>query len=427
MASKIVISSNQCFACQRCGQCCRRWHVALTERDLATLRKLDWRSEPDIPADPVISIHGHPYLAHRPNGDCVFLEPGSELCRLQRRFGVTAKPVGCRVYPLNIASTCVGGVSVAARFDCPATQRNVGPPLAHNRREIEEYVNLLGVSGGSSESEVLNPAAVESLARALREEIVLPAGVPPGRRSLGLWTAAQRLEKLGLGFLNDAETLRQVLPSVLQGALKRAGKAPSGSLSVFSRAMFREWLASYLRRDEEMIRERALARLRRTATLFLIFAGRSSFGDLGTEHPAVPLRQVHLFPRGALRQDVANALEDSGTEVWECYWRMVAGRLETLQFCGVCYYGQSFFVGLRALILTYPLVLAAARCHAAARQAGAIAAEDVRYATGAIDHSWGRSRLLQMSIWRHSEEFFYGPRYARLLSALGEGWPRRGP
>ena len=420
MASTLIIAGNQRFACQRCGQCCRRWHVALTERDLTTLNTLDWKNESDVPAEPVIRIHGHPYLAHRPNGECVFLEPGSELCRLHQRFGVTAKPVGCRVYPLNIASTCIGGVSVAARFDCPATQQNVGSLLAQNRREIEEYVSLLGIGGGVPESEGLSPEAVESLARALREELILPAGVPPGKRNLALWAAAQHLEKLGVSFLNDAETLRQVLPSVVRGALKRTVKVPPGGLSAVSRAMFREWLASYLRRDEEMIRERTGARLRRTAALVMIFAGRSSFGKLGAEHPTVSLQQARLFRGAALRQGVAATPDAAGAEVWECYWRMVAARLEALQFCGVCYYGQSFFVGLRALILTYPLTLAAARCHAAARGASELSPDDVRYATGAIDHSWGRSRLLQMSVWRHIEAFFGGPRYARLLHALGE-------
>ena len=98
---------------------------------------------------------------------------------------------------------------------------------------------------------------------------------------------------------------------------------------------------------------------------------------------------------------------------------MLLTRLETLQFFGAAYYDQPFFTGLRALSMAYPLVFAAARYHAAADGSDRIRAEDVDYGVGAIDHCLGRSPLLQVRAWRSVEEYFAGPRFGRLLRALG--------
>jgi hypothetical protein len=48
-----------------------------------------------------------------------------------------------------------------------------------------------------------------------------------------------------------------------------------------------------------------------------------------------------------------------------------------------------------------------------------IETEDVHYAVGAIDHTLGRSPLLQWQLWRQVEGYFGGARYGRLLHSLG--------
>jgi len=438
--SKITIATNQKYTCIQCGRCCRRWHVALSEQDIARLAELKWKDKTDIPDDPVTKIHGHPFIAHKPNGDCVFLDPETNLCRLHAQHGPSAKPLGCRVYPLNIASTFWGELSVTARMDCPAAQQNTGPPLREKRVQIERYAKQLGIKGGySDELGGLSPVTVDLLCRALRERFLERPGLDAGHRNWAMLLAVERLRQLGVNFLNDTPTMEEVLPSFTERVVEKALESPGRRLSPFSRGVFREWLGAYLRRDEEVIGKLFFARMRRTLELALLLGGYGSFGKLGAEHPDIPVRDVPMFPMpepegsgleqaisgreppsgSSSAQNTETSSDGSAEDCWECYHRMLSSRLQTLQFFGVTYYGAMFFDGLRALVQTYPLVLAAARCHAASRHVGQIGAEDVQYAVGAVDHSFGRSRLLQMHLWRALEEFFSGSRYGRLLKTLG--------
>lgn len=420
-ARHIRIASNQRFACIQCGNCCRRWHVALSEADIRRLRGLNWSRDDDMPADPVTTIHGHAFVAHRANGDCIYLDAKTNRCRIHSRHGPSSKPLGCLVYPLNIASCGLGGVSVTARLDCPAVQRSHGPPLGQDRRSIEKYIELLGTKGDAASEEDnddLTPEAVTLVLGTLSENLQKQPGLPPGRRSAALLIAVERFTELGPAFLNDIPTLQEVLPSFVARTIEKAEQTPKKGVGAFSRALFSQWLGSYLRRDEEMLNQGAGARVKRSLNLARMVVGRGSLASLGREHPAIPLRQVRLFPGPG--PDGPVAADPNATDTaWECYWRLLDARVETLQFYGPTYYNLPFFVGLRALVMTYPLVLAAARCHAADRQATAIAAEDVQYAVGAIDHSFGRSRLLQIPLWRSVEIYFSGSRYPRLLAGLG--------
>ena len=410
----INIVQNQRFTCVQCGRCCRRWHVALSAAEIRSLENLQWRQDDDPPQQIVTTISGHPYIAHRANGDCAFLDPATSLCRIHGRFGPGAKPLGCRVYPLNVVSTYWNEVSVTARMDCPAVQQNVGTPLAEQRDDIEKCARLLGIKGGfsSDDLEELSPAAVGLIVNALLESIDSTAAVTPAQRSLGLVIAVERLRTLGIEFLNDTATLEDVLPSVMTRVAEAAAQKHHRPVRVLSRALFRQWLAAYLRRYEDIVQKGYLARLARTWDLCLVFIGRGSFHRLGAEHPNLPLAEAGFF------RSPGTPAEEPDADVWECYWRFLKSRLVSLQFFGRAYYDLPFFTGLSALALTYPLVAAAAQCQAKARGTDGIAAGDVQYAVGAVDHNFGRCRLLQAHLWRSVEIYFKYPRYGRLLAAL---------
>jgi len=162
------------------------------------------------------------------------------------------------------------------------------------------------------------------------------------------------------------------------------------------------------------------SRLTRTVALCRLLAGGGSCRLLGDEHPDVALSQARVLGRDTFRaQPPTDDTPDRNT-VWEPYWRCVGGRVEALQFFGVSYYGATFFNGWRALVGTYALVLAAARCHSAGDgDARELRAEDVAYGTGAIDHGFGRSGLLRMNALRSFEIYFSKQRYGSLLASLG--------
>jgi Fe-S-cluster containining protein len=411
---KVHIARNQNYGCILCGRCCRRFHVRLSEAEVTRLQALDWGTEPEVPRDFAHRLRGQAYFRRRPDGGCVFLEAQSGACRMHARFGLDIKALTCRGYPHNIASTWRDEVSVVARLDCPAVQRHAGKPLEANRRQIERLVAELGTRGGFTvrQLEGLSREAVQRLTRVLVGLIEESRERSPGTLAYALFLAAARCRALGPAFLNDSETLDEVLPALLSGVLEEAATRPAERLSLLSRTLFREWLAACCRRDEELVRPSLATRLRRSAALAAYAGGGGSLRTMGQEHPDLSLRQVRLFAAGA-------GWEPSSPAAWESFRRLLVARLEGPQFFGVAYYGVPFFVGLRALLQSYALVLAAARVHAAARSARRIETEDVHYAVGAIDHSLGRSPLLQWRLWRQVEDYFAGSRYGRLLTSLG--------
>lgn len=417
----LLIASRQRFACVGCGKCCRRWHVALSAAEVEALTQVV--PGPDIPRRRVTHIGGHAYIAHRPNGHCVFLDSQTNRCQIHSQLGAAAKPLGCQIYPLNICSSLPGQVSVMARMDCPAVQQNRGEPLTRDQRVIADFAERLGVQGDCPEHllEELEPVTAQRLTRALIEAIDQQGvTLPPAELAQTLLVSAERFEKLGSVFLNDGELLETIMPSFWMRSVKIVQEQWVPHLGAWGRALFRAWLANYLRRDEDWL-GRPWSRVLRTADIGRLFFGCGSLRRLSPEHPDIPLRRVHMFrnlPSGkAAAAAVASAAP--GVAVWECYWRWVRTRLETHQFFGVAYYGVPYFQGLRTLFQTYPLVLAAARVQAAAAGRRDLEAGDICYAVGAIDHSFGRSPLLKMRTMRAQEDYFTGERFRALIRTLG--------
>lgn len=410
---KIQIVGSQRYGCIRCGKCCRRFHVAISQAEIDRLSALDWGDDSCVPETFANWIGGHAYFQRTPDGGCVFLDADSGECRMHRRFGYAAKALSCRGYPLNISSTYWGEVSVLARMDCPAVALNEGVLLTDDREAIEAVVRELGPRGGFSNEELLGlpRGSVACIQQTFLEIVRESADGSPGDLVCKLAAVLMHMEKLGHSFLKDTPTLKEVLPSIRRKAGGAGTVRPDRCLGAFSRALFRQWWASCCRRDEEIVSPGPRLRLRRMFALLSLLFGRGSLRPLGLEHPDIALSEVNLLSG---KRDEASAPEN-----WECYRRFLISRLETLQFFGASYYHADIFQGLRALFLTYPLVLASARVHAVAKNHRCVIAEDVRYAVGAIDHSHGRSPLLQAKIWRTVENYFWGERFQALLLSLG--------
>lgn len=417
-ASAIIIAGSQCFGCIRCGRCCRRWHVALSPDEVTALKSVDLG--PATPKKVVTRIGGHLYIAHRRNGDCVFLDPADSLCLLHKKLGPVAKPLGCLVYPLNLCSCLPDQVSCSVRMDCPAVQQNAGEPLDRQRCDIERYARRLNVSGECEEYllDGLELDTAKAVVRQFLEFLDRPERLLPSLLARTLFESMERKEKLGAEFLNDEDLLNTVRESFWARSEKNVQEYWGPSMGPWGRAVFRAWLANYLRRDEDWMGPNPLRRLQRTAHIGLFSAGYGSAHRLSPEHPQVTLAAARLFRgRGATAPPVATQSGDAAA--WECYWRLLRLRLETFQFFGVAYYGMHFFAGLRALLQTYPLVLAAARLHAAACGRNEPNATDVQYGCGTIDHSFGRSPLLRLKAMRSHEKYFSGEVFHRLVQTLG--------
>jgi hypothetical protein len=399
--------------------------VALREREIVELREHDWQGDPQVPADnnPVTIIDGHPYLAHKANGECIYFDPETKLCRLQTRFGYDAKPLCCRLFPFNPAALLPGVVSCAVRFDCPAVQQNHGSPLTAHRDRIVKLSGEMGLTGDVKEAalERLKPDMAARLAESFAELAASNANTDLAVGSIALLLAARHLRPLGENFLNDRKTMREILPSLMTKFRERAAAQLEDAkpLGATDRILFHSWLANFMRRDEELLDQSHGRRVRRMLQFTAILGGHGNLHNLGAEHPSVPLADARLFS--------GNTSEPSSPAVWNCWSRFVDGRLRTLQFFGMALDGMGFFAGAQSLGTTFALVSAVAKVQAAAAgRAGRLEAADVEYAVGAVDHAFGRSRLLRLRPQRFVAEWFGDPaRFAAALRSLGVT-PRNG-
>jgi lysine-N-methylase len=118
--------------CHQCGICCRGSIVPLSADDLARLQAQKWEERPEFRGTPVFvreSWLGHDYrLAHREDGSCVFLMADG-LCRIHKELGFDAKPLVCRMFPLQIVPRDNQAV-VTIRRACPSAAADKGRPVA---------------------------------------------------------------------------------------------------------------------------------------------------------------------------------------------------------------------------------------------------------------------------------------------------------
>ncbi|MCE9589722.1 MAG: YkgJ family cysteine cluster protein [Planctomycetes bacterium] len=389
---KLQVLPGQHFTCRSCTNCCRDWHVELLADETESIPKLAWpEGDPLRGASPLLRIGGRTFLAHKPGGACLFLDETSGLCRIHERFGAQAKPLGCRVFPFQIAATFEGEASVTGRYDCPTIRKNDGQPFEAQRGEIERYTAAMELGSGFDDLTrcALDRDQIAGITQFVG--VLLNAFADDERRALFLihfadWLSAQQVGELDRASLGAAfEELRDGVEREMNRSVVRPGAA--------HRLAFRSLLAMHLRRDEDVLNGRA-GRVRRLIALTAFTAGGSSPRSLNLSQPHVRMRRVRLFD-GKRRT--------AAPDTFAILWRLVRTRLESFQFMGGSNGGRNVIEGLRSLALLHPLSVAAARWHAAARKSDVIEPADAENGVALIEHAFGRSPLLQAPTARRLE------------------------
>ena len=120
------------WSCHQCGVCCRGSVVPLSADDVARLQSQKWQDRPEYRGIPVMVRQtwlGHEYrLAQRPDGSCVFLDADG-LCRIHKELGFDAKPLVCRMFPLQIVPRDNTAV-LTLRRACPSAAEDKGQAVA---------------------------------------------------------------------------------------------------------------------------------------------------------------------------------------------------------------------------------------------------------------------------------------------------------
>src|SRR4029078_12742162 len=119
------------WECAGCARCCRGSIIHLDEDDLKQIRQQAWDKHPEFQNVKTLfreSWFGNSYrLAQRPDGSCVFLTADGR-CRIHQEFGADAKPLACRMFPLQLVQREKSAV-LTMRRACPTAAADKGPEL----------------------------------------------------------------------------------------------------------------------------------------------------------------------------------------------------------------------------------------------------------------------------------------------------------
>lgn len=138
MATPLRIDPEQRFTCSQCGQCCYRWDVAVSDKEIEYYRHRNaaswFRERADAPEgsdrdpfEPIPGWRGLHRIRKRADGGCGFLSPGNR-CRIHEELGADRKPLTCRLFPFSF-HPAPDAVVVAASFGCPTIIANQGQSI----------------------------------------------------------------------------------------------------------------------------------------------------------------------------------------------------------------------------------------------------------------------------------------------------------
>lgn len=135
----ITLPAAERWDCHQCGACCRGTIVPLDEQDLRKLREQNWEQHPDFrgvsPTAPL--DRGGRQLARRADGSCVFLTADGR-CRIHQEFGADAKPLVCRIFPLQLIPQEKRAV-LTVRRSCPSAAADLGREVTEHLADAKTY------------------------------------------------------------------------------------------------------------------------------------------------------------------------------------------------------------------------------------------------------------------------------------------------
>jgi len=196
--------------CHQCGACCRGSLVPLSAEELSRIRSQKWDERPEFQGRDVVVPDGwlsSTYrLAHREDGSCVFLLPDGA-CRLHKELGFEAKPLVCRMFPLQIVPRDNSAL-VTVRRACPSAAADKGRPLNEHLGIARQIAREGKLADGTVEPPPIKPGEPRSwrVARRLLEtfqRLLTDERYPPVRRLVHAATLAGLLMQAKTRSLSD--------------------------------------------------------------------------------------------------------------------------------------------------------------------------------------------------------------------------------
>lgn len=399
MSLKIVSPPQyQNWDCQACGRCCRGiYSVPITREERQRIVDQRWHEEATFESrDPFIERRGgrEVYLARHESGACVFLSEQGR-CRIHEKFGESAKPLACRLYPFVL--TPIGDrVHVGLRFDCPAVEENHGRGLSAHVAALRPMISEVIPSGVEiappppfDRGQALSFSQLTRLT-AVFDQLLASTSLDVTRRVIACGNLAHLLHASKVAELGSRleEFVEAATPVTLKSAevdpLERT--PPNKGIALLFRqvaGLFNRWdrledVTGSFRHKSRRVRERLRQSLQLTKGKGLVPALRADF-------PRVPF----------------STLEESfGTPCGmaaDLLTRFYRVKLTGMDFFGPSYHGYAYLEGVYALLLTYPVILWTARAFALDRGQTELDEESLILAIRGIDAQHGRSPAFGLS------------------------------
>ena len=399
----------QRFDCSGCGECCRgRFAIVATAADRARIEKQAWTdADLALRGKPLFTRHGQDFqLAHGVDGACVFLDRDNR-CRIHAKFGESAKPVGCRLYPFRLIP--LGSQArVDVRFDCPSIAANQGRALPAHQAGLSALLKLMSPGGATADASFrFNQTTALTWTQLGRvtdafDRILLDVSLDITRRVCACADLNALLSEMHLDTIGD-DDLDELLDTLTGDVQAAAADDPSprAAPQPLDAACFRYLLTLYGRIDEAGASARPFTRL---ATSLAMLAASGSVPALRRDFPSVAFETLEAST-GAPAGEAALAFE-----------RYLHVHLTSMGFFGRAFYGRSYTQGLSALLLVYPLACWMARLYAAGGETAPVRAS-VERALMVVDHQHGVTPLLDTPSGRFITSKLTEPRVLRGLVA----------
>lgn len=381
----------QCYNCTACGKCCGGiFTVILRPEEYERIKEQGWEDDLAMQGTPIFARLGKGYrLANRDNGKCVFLDE-QNYCRIHAKFGLTAKPLACQLYPFKFIPTG-GTVHTDVRFDCPEVAKNTGRPVTVYQDELLEMLPQL-VAAEPASPPPLHDRLIVGWGVLERITATLVKMLNYGefdltQRVVGCVQIGTVLRHLTPQAL-DETTLDQVLETIFNTVILAAAKDPAARIPPSKAALtgFRQLLVVYGREDRWGEKIPVGTRYR---NLFRMMNGSGQVPLLRADFPDVPF--------AALEEPIGYPPD----EIVEPIQRSLRLHLESMGFFGKPFAGYGYLDGLNALLLTYPVTFWFARVYAAGRELPAPDADCIRQAVSLVNHVHGLATVFNFPLERY--------------------------
>ena len=382
----------QNWDCKGCSDCCRTYHVRVSDAEKETIAQQQWLDDPAMAGIELVVYDkriGGNRLNHGTDGVCVFLGSDNR-CRIHSKFGSAAKPLACRLYPFMLIPAG-DHWRVGLRYACPTAIADTGRPIAEHQNELNEYARIQEEDLGRP-PEGDPPPSLQAgqnttwpdllrFTEAVSEMIAADAPIERKLRTVLAFITLMRksrFEKVAGSRLG--EFLDVVSAAVAEDIPHDPAALPRPGF--VGRSLFRQVAAVFARKDMGQYHGDLVARgaLGRMAAAWRFAVGS---GPVPTVHGYIPKQATF-----EMAEQSAGALPATSEALLVRYYRM---KVESLQFCGRANFRLDVWDGLESLVLTFPVMMWLSRVLAAD---GSPREKTIEKAVKIVDDNFGFNPLL---------------------------------